>query len=45
MTEYDFEHKFHDLKCFEVGNLEFIIYLRPSSPNFVENHQFNVHIY
>ena len=47
--EYDFEHKFHDLIYFEVGNfsilLKLIIYLRPSSLNFVENHKFNVNLF
>ena len=46
MVEFSFGRRFHDLNYFEVGIffifLEFIIYLRASSQNFVENHQFNV---
>ena len=40
--EYGFGSRFHDLNYSEVGIrfmfLEFIIYLRASSQNFVENH-------
>ena len=40
--EYGFGCRFHDLNYSEVGIrfmfLEFIIYLRASSQNFVENH-------
>ena len=46
MIEYGFGCRFHDLNYSEVGIrfmfLEFIIYLRASSQNFVENHQFTV---
>ena len=46
MIEYGFERKFHDLKTFEVGNFSiffgFVITLKASSQNFVENHQLNV---
>ena len=46
MIEYDFERKFEDLKYFEVGFflvfLEFILYLRSSSPIFLEHRQFSL---
>ena len=46
MIESGFGSRFHDLNYFEVGiffySLEFIIYLRAPSQNFVENHQINV---
>jgi hypothetical protein len=46
MSESAFGHGFHDLNYFEVGIffhiLGLIIYLRASSQNFVENHQFYV---
>jgi hypothetical protein len=46
MDEYGFGHKSHDLNYLEVGIFlifpNFIIYLRASSHNFVENHQFAV---
>ena len=47
MVESTFGRRFHDLIYFE-GQfflhivLDFIIYLRVLSQNFVENHQFNV---
>ena len=48
MVEFFFQCTFHDLNYLEVGFLfiflDFIIYLRASSHNFVENHQFNVFI-
>ena len=48
MVEFRFEHIFHDLNYFELEFfflfLEFIIYLRASSQNFVENHQLNVNL-
>ena len=46
MIEFGFGRRFHDLNYFEVGIvfifLELTIYLRASSQNFVQNHQFNV---
>ena len=46
MVVSGFGCRFHDLDYFEVEYfnifLEFIIYSRASSQNFVENHDFNV---
>ena len=46
MVESGFGRRFHGLNHFEVGffftSLELIIFMRASSQNFVENHQFDV---
>ena len=44
MIEYGFGHRFHDLNYFEAEIFFHIIYLKASSQNFVETHQFNYNI-
>ena len=46
MAEFGFGRRSHDLDYYEIGFffifLEFVMYLRASSQNLVENHQLNV---